>query len=263
MPSRLSLPPLSVPVKKDAWAWRYEMFNGQARREAFIDLVKDTGLNLPDRLSRMRTLVDMGLWEDIQATPAPSSWIRKATRWFEGAPLHQALSSYEVSQRADFNQCFISAIAPGQPVEVLHLLIEAGLDLSACELGSPGHSPLQVAVRQGMIEHARLLLAAGANPNVASPSFEAPLNLAIARFAQSPPSEDLNMAIVDLLLENHADLAPSDPQSLPLGCVPSLWYAVSTFNPAIVRKLLDAGARVDGAQEHGVCPVLLYALFSG
>lgn len=264
MPRRFSLPQLRIPVKTDAWAWRHEMFNGQARREAFIDLVKDTGLNLPDRLSRMRTLIDMGLWEDVQATPAPSSsWIRKAARWFEGASGPQSLPSHEETQRARFSQCFVSAISPGQPVEVLQLLIEAGLDLGACQMNSPGHSPLQMAVRHGLVEHVRLLLAAGSDPNVAYPSFESPLNLAIARFAQSPPDDELNLSIVDLLLENHAILEPSEPRSLPLGCVPSLWYAVSTFNPAIVRRLLDAGARVDGAPEHGVCPIWVYALISG
>jgi ankyrin repeat protein len=100
---------------------------------------------------------------------------------------------------------------------------------------------LAAAARAGSPEIARLLLAAGADPNRAGALRAAPLHFAVAR-------ADLRLA--DLLLSAGARTDVRDPGgSLPLS------RAASFADAALVQRLLGAGADPDGRERDGTTPL--------
>jgi hypothetical protein len=100
---------------------------------------------------------------------------------------------------------------------------------------------LASAARAGSLEIARLLLAAGADPNRAGALRAAPLHFAVAR-------ADLRLA--DLLLSAGSRTDVRDPAgSLPLS------RAATFADAALVKRLLEAGADPDGRERDGTTPL--------
>ena len=255
------LPRLDLPGKSGAWRLRQMAMDGPARRLAFQDLVADPSMELSERLSRMRTLVDLGLWEDLQENSTKHrSWVRRAVGLFEDQPYERAMEYYAQREREEFNSSFLRAISVGQPLEVLHLLIEAGLHLEARDPANTNDTPLLRAVRQEMVEHAELLLQAGANPEVVDALSASPLKLAIHRFGLSPPVAAEQMRLVDLLLAHGADPNSQVVHYEHHAQVPALWEVVTTFNPAIVQRLIDAKASPRREHNEKIDPVFVHVL---
>jgi ankyrin repeat protein len=104
-----------------------------------------------------------------------------------------------------------------------------------------GETALAAAARSGSLEIARLLVAAGADPNRAGASRAMPLSLAAARG---------DLALADLLLAAGARTDVRDPAgSLPLS------RAVTMGDAALARRLLEAGADPDGRERDGSTPL--------
>lgn len=109
------------------------------------------------------------------------------------------------------------------------LLIEHGAPVN---LESNGFTPLLWAAARGRADETRLLLAAGANPNLALTASKA-LPLLVAAYMG-------HFSVVQLLVESGANVHATNPQGGT-----ALRSAADAGHIEIVRYLLGLGARLD------------------
>jgi uncharacterized protein len=119
------------------------------------------------------------------------------------------------------------------------LLIEHGAPV---DLESNGFTPLLWAAARGRADETRLLLAGGANPNLA-PSASKALPLLVAAYAG-------HLSVVRLLVEGGANVHATNPQGGN-----ALRSAADAGHIEIVRYLLGLGARSDMRDKFGLLPI--------
>jgi ankyrin repeat protein len=120
-----------------------------------------------------------------------------------------------------------------EAVQALLKKSTAATDVNATE--ADGTTALHWAVRADDQDIARLLLRAGAKPNVANRYGVTPILLA---------AENANAALIEILLAAGADANASLPQGETV-----LMTAARTGNPAAVEALLTHGANVEAKEE--------------
>ena len=131
-----------------------------------------------------------------------------------------------------------------QDVEIIHLLLDNGAELGAV-MGNerlamtPLHSAF-VSTSENDYEVARILLGAGADPNVDSEFLGTPIVLAAGEDNDDPAS-------VQLLLDHGAD---PELHSGVKGT--ALMWATANDNIRIARLLVESGADVNGSRADGV-----------
>jgi uncharacterized protein len=155
--------------------------------------------------------------------------------------------------------------------EVVKLLIERGADVNAKtnfvpassgrgfegttpvaakpnqaveEFGSGLFTPLMLAAREGDLESARLLVAAGAQLNALAGDGKDALSIAIFNGAY---------ALAEFLVDNHADVNHADTQRFTplfwavdrrnMETAPNFPWMITTDPLPLIKKLLDAGAK--------------------
>jgi ankyrin repeat protein len=119
------------------------------------------------------------------------------------------------------------------------LLIEQGAPV---DLESNGLTPLLWAAARGRVDETRLLLAAGANPNLAPPASKA-LPLLLAAYTG-------HLSVVQLLVERGANVHATNPQGGT-----ALRSAADAGHIEIVKYLLGLGARSDIRDKFGLLPI--------
>jgi uncharacterized protein len=119
------------------------------------------------------------------------------------------------------------------------LLIEHG---APADLESNGFTPLLWAAVRGRADETRLLLAAGANPNLAQ-SGKKVLPLLLAAYTG-------HLSVVRLLVEHGANIHATNPQGGT-----ALRSAADAGHIEIVRYLLGLGARSDIRDKFGLLPI--------
>jgi ankyrin repeat protein len=119
------------------------------------------------------------------------------------------------------------------------LLIEHGAPV---DLESNGFTPLLWAAVHGRADATRLLLAAGANPNLALSASKA-LPLLLAAYTG-------HLSVVRLLVERGANVHATNPQGGT-----ALRSAADAGHIEIVRYLLGLGARSDIRDKFGMLPI--------
>ena len=142
--------------------------------------------------------------------------------------------------------------------EIVNMLVDAGACLDA--LDEDGMSPL-LCHMWAEDDHviAEALLKCGANPNLASACGRTPLMAAILNARRGAAAAGSRQ--IQLLLSYHADpnLQSTDRCGYRTKATP-LTTAVRRGNPIEdVAALLDAGADVNGKDEHGGCTPLIAA----
>lgn len=118
-------------------------------------------------------------------------------------------------------------------LDLMKLLIEKGADVDRAD--EQGKAPIHYAVLRGRNEAAALLLQKGAEVD---PGAITPLMFACGRGKKE------NLELVDLLLENGADVNATDS----LGRTP-LMYAAGKIRPGTVKKLVQADADVNARDD--------------
>ena len=159
--------------------------------------------------------------------------------------------------------------------ETMTMLIEAGADVNARStiiawerqrtaeprdkwLPPGGLTPLLFAAREGRVDAAKVLLAAGADVSIVDPDRHTPLILALING---------HFDVADLLIDHGADVNMHDKVGQT-----ALWAAVDfhtlpqsnrpapnpfdeeTTSLDVIKKLLAHGARVDAALHRADCP---------
>ena len=165
---------------------------------------------------RPRRIVGAALAALLAVTGGAVAWAAQPAVEMQSAPVSPSTRN------------LIEAIQDGRNTDAADL-VRAGADVNGWRLGDG--SPLTLAVRNGQLGLARLLLDNGADPDLAVPGEGAPLVMA---------ADNGDRAILALLLERGAD--PNIPVSDDGN---PLIAAAGAGHVGIVDLLLAAGARID------------------
>jgi ankyrin repeat protein len=154
------------------------------------------------------------------------------------ALLNQLLTAgFDVNQNSETGATPLILVAGQGKVGFVKLLIEHGADIEAKHRMN-GQTALHVACAEARLKVVRLLLAAGANPNVKSDHEQSPLAISLVH------DERKYVPIVTELLRYHADPNEQKYES-------NLMLASANSNPDCVKALIDAGASVNEASPCG------------
>lgn len=149
----------------------------------------------------------------------------------------------------------IVAASANRTGAVVRLLLSAGAKLDVAD--AVGITPLIAAAAVDNREVAELLLARGADPGAIA---KLPTATALMGAATNG-----NAALLGKLLSRRADANTASADSaavvkngpVQFGRLTALHFAALSGNPAVVRRLLDAGAAVDAADVRGMTPLML------
>ena len=136
----------------------------------------------------------------------------------------------------------------GVSIEAVQLLLDHDADVNAQR--DDLWTPLQLAVNNGELWVARILLANGANANLQNSDGQAPLHLLSRR--QTSKSEVDGSDIAMLLLEHGAKVDENDKDNAT-----PLHLACYNQKLKIIRLLLDFGANADAENNRGETPLQL------
>src|SRR5258707_1433083 len=125
----------------------------------------------------------------------------------------------------------IDELEDGGSIQALILLLRYGASVNAWT-AKHGATPLLMALFRGQAEAARILLAAGADPNVVGDEGDSPLCVCVEQ-------NDQEMAA--LLLRCGADKTINQSGAGPMG-MNALGFAAHRLNLPIIKMLLAAGA---------------------
>lgn len=190
---RCQIERLDVPAKKGLWRVRQALSTPAARRLAFLETMSPRRLSdNVERLARLRTLVDLGLWSDVEN-------VGKNAKKIEVASEKVAYFQKEVSSQV------ASFWRPNddQALPVLWLALEAGMDPNIKANFGYIDTPLVTSTRGGDIQQVELLLRAGANPNQINDTNETPLVVCCEGMHDAP---EPYQKIALLLIEHGADV---------------------------------------------------------
>jgi ankyrin repeat protein len=134
----------------------------------------------------------------------------------------------------------IEAMEDGGPLEMLALLLRHGATVDGWDRARDA-TPLLMAVFRGRTEAARLLLERGADANAVGGEGDSPLCWA---------AREGDVELARLLLEHGAGATIDAGRGVD--GMNALGAAARQLNPAMVRLLLDAGARPDAEDADGL-----------
>jgi ankyrin repeat protein len=200
----------------------------------------DTALMIASRTGKVdavKVLLDSGAKVNDKET-----WGGTTALMWAAAERHAAVVKLLIDRGADVNakSDFVPS-ASGRGFE--------GTTPSAADPGKPEEfasgllTPLMFAAREGGLESARLLVAAGADVNAAGGDGKNALSLAIF---------DGNYEVASFLVDNHADVNRADAQRFTplfwaadrrnMETAPDFPWMVTADPMPLIKKLLDAGA---------------------
>ena len=152
---------------------------------------------------------------------------------------------------SDLNRDYILAVL-GNKVDQVKFYLHIGADINAKEDEIDNFPALILAVQNGFMEVAKVLLDAGVDPNTVDYHGRTALMFAVLW------RRDKEM--VKLLIDAGADVNAQDADKRTAIIFASM-YPPKGKSPDIVKLLLNAGADVSAEDKHGLSPIM-YARIS-
>lgn len=229
---------LEVPAKGGLWRFMQRLKGSASRRKTanhLLGLVADDA-SLPEVRARLRTLVDLGLWND-----QPSKGFRNSEARSLGWNL--------------FNVAKAGAVDPG----VLHLAFEAGVSPHWTENNRRDDGWSTIFARTGQVDCLLTALSAGTDPHFCDTCNETALHLlvkrAVSQEIEHKRARSATLSAIAGLLEGFCDINHSGQREHHYnGGGPPLQVAVEAMDVDMVRWMLERGARVDLADGYGDFP---------
>lgn len=232
LPDATTLPRLEVPAKGGAWAMWQRLQSKRARRREFSWTMLRGDLDDNERLGRLRTLVDLGLWGDHTRRKDVSQ-----ERDMMGFDILRAQRECHCTQ------------------EVLHLALEAGVDPNWHEKNHYDDSLLTLFVRHNLPDCMKLVLRAGANPRWQDTCNKTALHLLVERATIDAEVRQATLPQIEHLLELGVDINDRGQSRYNELGAPPIRIAIEKWDAGLVRWMLGRGASLDVCDEDGDTPM--------
>ena len=165
-----------------------------------------------------------------------------------GANVHAITDMTPKGSTALIQACRVSEMDFAPVIEIVRMLVDAGVDLEARDCDEYQATALYYAVEYGDENIVRFLLESGASPDATAVGADTPLMMACG-------NTDTNLEIVRLLLAAGADTTARDSTQHT-----ALHYAAHNFDTDILRELmLEPHANIFAVVEDGSTPFDLAA----
>lgn len=200
------------------WKWRTSMrLAGPAyRRDEFMGLVRHYWLGEADTLAKMRSLLDLGIWQDVDRCQVhgdsglSSGFPRLSHALFltpRSPPAPKDILPKAKGALKELTEIMFQHISSGQSdLILLHLLFEAGVCIDAYDNDNRQNTPLTWAISQGNQETIDFLLDLGADPDLVTGRGDiSPLCL-IARYPVHPDWPFDKHAAIESMMARGVDI---------------------------------------------------------
>lgn len=263
LPPATALPRLDVPAKGGFWRFRQRMKSKEDRRREFQRSMLLEHLDESERLSRMRTLIDLGLWGDHYSDDdlkTRSQWKVPAT---VGESLAEIVSLFEDSswvhrdgrkfneERRSMGFHILCALNNGRcSAGLVHLALEAGVSPNWREQSNYDDTLLTLFARKHRPEHFAVVLKAGGDPSLRDSCKATPLHILIERMGHDEIGRAAK-AMADALITAGVDPdSPGQPRKSELK-YPSLSKGRYPLQVAMESNRTDRTVAVDWLLDHG------------
>lgn len=268
LPSPTALPRLDVPAKGGLWKLRQRFKSFEDRRKEMCRTLLLPNLSFNERLGRLRTLVDLGLWGDhatdaelaksLEPAKGIKGVIREMLEAFEEPALQNLNASKGFSsQRQALGFSFFASYNNGlHSSRLMHLCLEGGMDPNWREGNNYDDTLLTMFARNFSTPHINLLLDAGANVHDQDTCYETAFHLLI-KYAKHHETREEAHALMQRLLDKGYDInSPGKErrEGHDQHQTPPLVLACSQPDATTVQWLLERGAKVDAANAQGTTP---------
>ncbi len=186
------------------------------------------------------TIQSMGFSPKEETLQIPSGAIIEKNLQFEQIEIVTLGGEIAIS----YQSSLLNAVHSGN-VDAVKEQIANGADVNSV---AEGTSVLHLAVSTNNVEIVRLLLSAGANPNITDEEKQTPLMMLYS---------DANMEIFNLLLHSGAKVNSKDSEGQTV-----LMNVAENGNVEMLKSLLRAGAKINRSDNEGKT-ALIYAVQSG
>lgn len=231
-----ALPRLDIPAQKGVWRL-VQRLKGAARRRktaaTLLGLVVNPAYTDAVR-SRMRTLVDLGLWNDGLTDQAKQD----EARWLG-------------------HQLFYVARAGHSDLAIVHMAFEAGVPVDWTQNNQRDDNWTTIFARTGQADCLMVAIAAGADARYCDSCNESALHLLLKRACNSELKRERTQTLeaIDRLLQSGYDINETGQNEHRFGGGgPPLRVAVEAMDLDLTRWMVERGARVDLADDRGELP---------
>jgi hypothetical protein len=257
------LPRLPIQPAGGLWRFGQSMRSPATRRQVFSRIMCDNSLSEAQRLPRLRTLIDLGVWGDhhtdqeiIDVNETSKSGVLAQLREFfeqvfaDSSWILNDIGQYEKDRGALGLHLFVAANNKHCSPELVHLAFEAGVDPAWREGNNYNDTWLTYFARCGQVEQFTVALNAGTNPQHRDSCHQTALHLLLTAMQSETDWSASALEMANRLAEaglniNSTGIARPFLHGPPYPGLVPLFDALANDNEPAIAWLISNGARVD------------------